>query len=121
MKKEFAYQYFHKSDILYRFIRAYQQEKYRKDLAMQYNYITNSFSTDKLITYMKRSSLKRVNILSQSNQVEICKSMQCMSLYIHVKHLALRCETLLDAEVFLLPSLPRFHPFLFIIENQFDN
>jgi len=121
MKKEFAYQYFHKSDILYRFIRAYQQEKYRKDLAMQYNYITNSFPTDKLITYIKKSSPKRVNILSQGNQLEIYKNMQSMSLHIHEKHLNFRCETLHDAEDLLFPSLRRFHPFLFIIESNSDN
>src|SRR5699024_401811 len=105
MKKEFAYKYFHKSDILYRFIRAYQQEKYRIDLGMQYNYITNSFSTDKLITYIKKSSPEIMNILSQGNQLEIYKNMQYMSLHIHEKHLNFRCETLHDAEDLLFPSL----------------
>src|SRR5690625_5669218 len=115
MKKEFAYQYFHKSYILYRFLRAYQQEKYRKDLTMQYNYITKSFPADKSITYIKKSSPKRVNILSQGNQLEIYKNMQSMSVQIHERHLNFRCETLHDAEDLLFPSLRRFHPFLFKI------
>src|SRR5690625_152227 len=117
MKKEFAYQYFHKSDILYRFIRAYQQEKYRKYLTMQYNYITKSFPADKSITYIKKSSPKRVNILSQGNQLEIYKNMQSMSLHIHEKHLNYRCETLHDEVEHLYHSFRHFHQLLFIINN----
>lgn len=121
IKEEFAYHYFHKSDILYRFIRDYQQDKNRNDLAMQYYYITNSFSKSSLISHIKRYRQHRTNIETVGDQLKIHKNMQAMSLHIHEKHLKFRCETLHDAEDLLFPALRLFHPFLFIIENNLEN
>ncbi|MFD0957016.1 sporulation inhibitor of replication protein SirA [Virgibacillus alimentarius] len=118
IKKPVAYHYFHKSEILYRFIKNYQQNKSRKDLIMQYHYITKKFSKSTLTSHLKDQNLK---INTSGNQLDILNNNYSLSLQIHEKQLDFCCETLHDAEKFLFPALRSFHPFIFIIDTNMDN
>jgi hypothetical protein len=121
IKEEIANHYFHKSDILYRFIISYQCNKARNDLHMQFNYITRFFSYEKLISHMKKhyfNTNTRLHI--NGSHITICKNGSCISLLIKEKHIEFRCDALQDAEELLFPMLRKFQRLLFITgKNDF--
>ncbi|GGB31050.1 hypothetical protein GCM10011409_05520 [Lentibacillus populi] len=122
VKEEFAYRYFHKSGILYRFLKEYQNNPERTDLKNQFKFITNTFSTSALITHIKNNEKNRRNVTIDGNYLEMRnEDTQAISLHIHEKQINFRCEMLHDAEMLLFPALRSFQPFLFIMRNDVDN
>ncbi|GAA0611774.1 sporulation inhibitor of replication protein SirA [Virgibacillus siamensis] len=121
IKEEFAHHFFHKSHILYRFLTAYQMEENREDLTKQFEFITNSFPKNKLISHLSHIKSDNVHVRWENNNVEIWKDMQYISLHIHQKHINFRSEILHDAENLLFPALRLFQPVLFIMSNNVDH
>ncbi|WP_373896095.1 sporulation inhibitor of replication protein SirA [Virgibacillus natechei] len=122
IKESVAKHYFYKSGILYRFIKDYLNNQNREDLKLQYDYITNRFSENTLISHIKRSCRKnQIAIQAEGTQIQLHKNQHLISLHISEKHLKFRCETLEDAEEFLFPMLRQFQPILFITGNNIEN
>jgi hypothetical protein len=122
IRKEFAYRYYYKSGILYRFLKEYQHNLNSTELKDQYNFITNTFPAASLITHIKNTLQHRLNLTINDKHLEIFNDhAQAISLHIHEKHINFRCEMLHDAENMLFPTLRSFHPFLFIVGNDLDN
>lgn len=115
IKEEFAYHYFYKNDILYRFLSAYQENKDRWDLSLQYDYITNKFPSNMLISHLQRGYNQTVQAKSAKNEFEIYNHQHHLTLHIHEKHITIYCETLYDAEELLFPTLRVFQPLLFVM------
>ena len=118
IKEEFAYHYFYKSDILFRFLNLYQENKSRLDLSTQYQYITNDFPEDALISHLRKFYPHKISIQIERNEIIIYNNDQSIKLHIHKKHLEFYCETLYDAEDLLFPILRIFHPLLFIMSTN---
>ncbi|MFA1822156.1 sporulation inhibitor of replication protein SirA [Virgibacillus oceani] len=115
IKEEFANHYFHKSDILYRFILSYQINKARKDLQMQFNYITHYFSYEKLISHMEKYYFNtNTKLHINGSYITISQNGDCISLLIKEKDIEFRCNTLQEAEELIFPMLRRYQPLLFI-------
>lgn len=121
IKDEVAYQYFHKSGILYRLFQEYQTCSKDTDLQKQYNFITNAFPVASFTTHLKNQLDGRYNLTARGNQIEIFDEPFHITLHIYEKQINFRCETLHDAEALLFPALRAFHPFLFIIRNDCQN
>lgn len=117
IKEEFAYHYFYKNDILYRFLSAYQENKDRTDLFRQYNYITNRFPISMLISHLHRSPNQSAQSNINENKIEIYNHQRYLTLHIHEKHLIFHCESLYDAEELLFPTLRIFQPLLFVMSE----
>src|SRR5690554_3821185 len=106
IKEAFANHYFHKSDLLYRFIRSYQRHRTRRDLYLQFNYITHYFLYEKLISHMKNYYLEtNIGLHIDGSLITIFQKESCISLLIDEKHLEFRCDTLQVAEELLFPML----------------
>lgn len=118
IKEEFAYHYFYKNDILYRFLSAYQEHKDRPDLFIQYHYITNRFPVKPLISHLHRSPHQNVQSDHHKKKIEIYNHQHYLSLHIHEKQLVFHCESLYDAEELLFPSLRIFQPLLFVMSEM---
>ncbi|WP_158701740.1 sporulation inhibitor of replication protein SirA [Lentibacillus sp. Marseille-P4043] len=122
IKEEFAYRYFHKSGILYRFLKEYQTNTERTDLKNQFNYITKSFPAASLLTHIKNHLQTRKNIMVNGKYIEMfTNDSHYITLHIQEKQINFRCEMLHDAEKLLFPALRSFHPCLFIVGNDLDN
>jgi len=122
IKKEFALHYYHKSGILYRFLRDYQDNYMRQDLSEQFHYVTNTFPKSALIKHIEKSLLHRATVnIHTRNEIEISTEGQFLSLYVNEKVLKLYCESLHDAEELLFPALRRFQSSLFIKGNNIEN
>ncbi|WP_026907543.1 sporulation inhibitor of replication protein SirA [Paucisalibacillus globulus] len=121
IKEEFAKHYYYKSDILYRFIREYHSKHSRNDLVTQFNFITESFPKYSLTSQLLRQSNNTFNREQNGDYIELGNKKGFISLHIDEKQIKFRCETLQDAESLLFPVLRRFHPFIFIIDNQYEN
>ncbi len=119
IKEEFAYQYFHKTGILFRFLNSYQLQLNEKQSAKQYNYITSHFSKCKLLSHLQKQCPYNISI--SDNIVTLKDSRQSLSLHISGKQIEFQCETLHTAEGILFPALRTFYPFLFIIEHNRQN
>lgn len=118
---EIADHYFHKSDYLYRFFKDFQNNKERNDLKIQYDYMTNNFPEETLISHMERYNENGSMLQIKGPQVEIYKKTQYIALHISKKHLKFCCETLQDAEELLFPVLRQFQLSLFIIGENTHN
>jgi len=117
IKDEFADHYYYKCDLLYRFIQAYQEERNRSDLALQFNYITSHFPSDLIVAI--KSKLKKSHSYKVENEgvnwLELISKGRCLYLYIYKEKMILKCESLHDAETILFPSLRGVYPYLFVI------
>lgn len=118
IKEEFAYHYFYRNDILHRFLNAYQENKNRWDLSIQYDYITNKIPNKMLVSHLDRNHNQRVELGESETEFEIYNDHQYLTLHIYEKHLIFHCETLLDAEELLFPTLRIFQPLLFVMNNK---
>ncbi|MEC5422599.1 sporulation inhibitor of replication protein SirA [Virgibacillus sp. C22-A2] len=121
IREEIANHYYRKSDILFRFLRDYQNSKNREDLESQYFYITNTFPSDKLISHIEDYYTHDIRIEIKGTSIKIYRNLRCISLHIERKHLKFRCKTLQDAEELLFPMLRCFQPLLFITGNNLSN
>jgi hypothetical protein len=121
IKEEFAKHYYYKSDILYRFLQEYHLQKQRNDLRMQFNFVTESFPKDPLISQLIRQPRNTYRKDYNGESLSIGNKQELITLHIEEKHIKFRCETLQDAESLLFPTLRRFHPFLFIVDDNSDN
>lgn len=116
IKEEIAYYYFYKNDILHRFLTSYQEDKDRRDLSIQYDYITNKVPVNMFISHLYRSH-HNVQAKNNKKEFEIYKHQQYLTLHIHEKHLTFHCESLVDAEELLFPILRIFQPLLFVMNE----
>lgn len=121
IKEEFAKHYYYKCDILFRFLKEHYYNQLRNDLLMQFNFITENFPKDPLISQLIRQPKNTLRREYSMDKLEIGNKREFISLHIEEKHIKFRCETLQDAEALLFPTLRRFHPYLFIIDNDYEN
>ncbi|WP_156289145.1 sporulation inhibitor of replication protein SirA [Oceanobacillus salinisoli] len=121
IKEEISNHYFHKSDILYRFFKEYQNNQNNVDLRNQYLYITNDFDKEIIISHIKNYLKDHVRLHINKAYLEIYNNKQYISLHIGKKQLKFRSGSLQDAEDLLFPMLRIFQPFLFVVGNTHQN
>lgn len=121
IKEEFADYYFYKCDLLYRFLKRFQETKERPDLVDQFNYITIEYPVH-LLTYI-HPNLKEtpsIKIAQKDNQLHLFTDSGYLVVYLEKNRLIVRCTSLQDAETILFPALKSFYPYLFIIGMNVD-
>ncbi|HAM80433.1 sporulation inhibitor of replication protein SirA [Ornithinibacillus bavariensis] len=121
IKEEFAIHYYYKSDILYRFLQEYHDEQSRNDLRMQFNFITKGFPKESLTSQLIRQPKNTLYKEKRSEFVELGNRHYYIALHIYEKHIKFRCETLQDAEELLFATLRRIYPYIFIVDNHYEN
>jgi Sporulation inhibitor of replication protein SirA len=121
IKEEFATHYYYKSDILYRFLLEYHDKQSRHDLFTQFHFITKSFPKDSLISQLIRQPKNTLHKEKKSEIIELGNKHSYIALHIYEKHIKFRCETLQDAEELLFATLRRFYPYIFIVDNHYEN
>lgn len=121
IKEEFAHHFYYKSNVLYQFIKEYENNKNRGDLKNQFAYITMEFRKPLLISHLKENYPENTELKAAGDGLQICRDMQYISLHIHNKHLNFRSEMLQDAEELLFPALRQFQSYLFIAGNDLEN
>ncbi|WP_085992112.1 sporulation inhibitor of replication protein SirA [Oceanobacillus senegalensis] len=121
IREEIANHYFHKSDILYRFFKEYENTPRRSDLKNQYNFITHFFHIDSLMTHIKNHLKKHMKVHTNGTYMEIYSGKQYISLHISEKQIKFRCESLQDAEELLFPILRLYQPYMFVVGDSYRN
>ncbi|MGM8365056.1 sporulation inhibitor of replication protein SirA [Virgibacillus sp. W0181] len=113
IKEPFAYRYFEKADILFRFLQQYERSAHGQDLEQQFNYVTKAFSKHILLDCINNCD-KRLDIHIKDHIVYIRKEETTIELHLFDRYLKFYCRSLHDAEEILFPILRSFNPFLFI-------
>lgn len=121
IRREFAHHYFYKSDILYRFIKEYENNLNRDDLKKQYEYVTNDFSKSSIIRCIRQFIKNKGSITVNGNHLFLMDSHTSIDLHVFEKQIYLKCENLIDAEELLFPALRTLQPYLFITGVNLDN
>ncbi|SHF53801.1 sporulation inhibitor of replication protein SirA [Ornithinibacillus halophilus] len=124
IKEEFARRYFYKSDLLFRFIKTYYSEMDRKDLSLQFKYITNHFQSTSMITHIKKQLMKQNSAHIQqidTNLYQINQGHDYITLHVSEKQIKFRCESIQNAEKLLFPSLRLYYPYLFVVDHNYQN
>jgi hypothetical protein len=121
LTEEVAIRYFHKSGLLYRFLKEYIKQPNRIDLRKQFEYITYRFCREEIVAYMKQQ--KRINCIDyiDKRNMKLYNREAFITLHIDERQLKFRCETLEDAEELLFPLLRRYEPMLFIVGENICN
>ncbi|HEX6593552.1 MAG TPA: sporulation inhibitor of replication protein SirA [Bacillota bacterium] len=121
IKKEFAEHYFYRADILCRFIKAYENDPTRDDLARQFAYITNRFPKA-FFSHIKNDYLNKNNFNKINDyQLEIYCKNHHIALHLSEKKLRFLCESIHDAEALLFPPLRSLYPYLFIVGEEMND
>lgn len=114
IKEKFAQHYFHKSDLLYQFLKMYNNDQNNVELFNQFHYITNEFPKMLLIAHLKNEREPNECIRINDQSIVLSTNSQSMTLHIFDKLIKFHCPSLYEAEHLLLARLRRFHPYLFV-------
>ncbi len=117
IERKFAEHYFYRADILFRFIKAYENNPTRDDLARQFAYITNRFPKT-FFSHFKNNRL--ISCLKQINdyQLEIHRKNHHVALHLYRRKLRFLCKSIHDADALLFPSLRSHYPYMFIVGEE---
>ncbi|RDW17752.1 sporulation inhibitor of replication protein SirA [Oceanobacillus chungangensis] len=121
IREEIANHYYHKSDILYRFLKEYEKNKELLYLHGQFLYITNKFTQKKIELYLNKYLAKTISYITEQSKIKIFNEKQSITLHLNKYCINFRCESLHDAEEFLFPVLRKYDSLLFVIGNQHVN
>lgn len=121
LKPEVALHYFHKTDILYRFFKAYQEHTEHPDLARQFKYITCPFSKQQLLHHIFQQYNQLLNIRIEEQKIEIKQDGQAIFIYVSEHALSFFCDSLHVAENLLFPILKTINPYLFVMSYHSDH
>ncbi|RDW19568.1 hypothetical protein CWR48_07550 [Oceanobacillus arenosus] len=121
IREEIANHYYHKSDILYRFLKEYEQNSGQLYLHGQFLYITNKFIQKNIEYYVDNFLPKNVSHKTEQTRIEIFNKRKSITLHINKNCLNFRCESLHDAEELLFPVLRKFDALLFVIGRKHEN
>ncbi|WP_067728921.1 sporulation inhibitor of replication protein SirA [Oceanobacillus damuensis] len=121
IKEEVAKSYFHKSDILSRFLREYEAEPDRNDLKTQYLYITRQVRFKEILAHLNKNQAKHITVHSVGKMIYINQNDHSILLQVEGGLLNFRCKNLQEAVMLLFPMLRDFHPFLFVQGKNVPN
>lgn len=120
IRKDIAYYFFHKSDVLYRFLTSYE-ERANEELFAQYEYITKEFPST-LISHIEYFSQEQgIHVRRKGQTFELVKNSHYATLKVERKSLQMYCRTIHCAEFLIFSTLRSFHPLLFIINHNLHN
>ncbi|MFD1360461.1 sporulation inhibitor of replication protein SirA [Lentibacillus salinarum] len=115
VKEEFARFFYYRSDVLYRFLKSYEQHQSREIIARQFHYITLDIPEDMLISNIMQSHPSHANLITEGNSIKIYQEKRCISLHIEQKRINFRGNIIYDAEDLLFPALRSIHPYFFVV------
>ncbi|WP_010649157.1 sporulation inhibitor of replication protein SirA [Oceanobacillus massiliensis] len=114
IKEEVANRYFHKSDILMRFLKEYEANPVRNDLKAQYRYVTRQISFPRIYSHLKKHAPDNITVYSVGKLIYIYRKNQFMLLQVENGILNFRCQNLQEAVMLLFPMLYSSYPNLFV-------
>ncbi|WP_176447040.1 sporulation inhibitor of replication protein SirA [Lentibacillus sp. CBA3610] len=118
IKEEFAHFFYYRSDVLYRFIKSYEYDQNREDLAMQFRYITIDIPEELLISRIMKYQPQQADTKVEANSVKIHENMRYISLHMEQKRINFRGDIIHDAEDLLFPALRSFQPYFFVVGDR---
>src|SRR5699024_899022 len=114
IRREFAHHYFYKSDILYRFIKEYENNLNRDDLKKQYEYVTNDFSKSSHVRCYRHVIKHKRSCTLNGNLLFLMDSHRSIDLHVFEKQIYLQCEILMGSQELLFPALRTLQSYFFI-------
>jgi len=122
IKEEVAAHYFHKNELLCRFLKEFQTEPHKLYLKLQFAYITYAFHFEEIANYLKHHCPENTMVRINDNNVELVNNKQeYITLHIEKDNITFRCKSLEEAENILFPTMRSFHPCLFVVGNTTYN
>ncbi|WP_343753241.1 sporulation inhibitor of replication protein SirA [Lentibacillus halophilus] len=122
IRKEFAHFFYYKSEILYRFIKSYEHDRNREDLASQFQYITQTFPCSLLTTHITECLPSDTVAIKNNDLLNIyANDERYISLHMEKKRINFRSDIIYDAEDLLFPALRSFQPYLFVVGNNTED
>ncbi|HLR15915.1 MAG TPA: sporulation inhibitor of replication protein SirA [Bacillota bacterium] len=114
MKTKAAHHFYYKSDLLYHFLKNYNEQREEKELTNQFSYVTTRLETGKVMELLKKiSSNVQINEI-QANYFQITNGMKSVYLHVLETHLKLKCPSIYDAEQLLFKPLRLYPTHLFV-------
>ncbi|MDO6451143.1 sporulation inhibitor of replication protein SirA [Oceanobacillus profundus] len=121
IKEDVARSYFHKSDILHRFLKEYEANPTRKDLRDQYIYITHHISLQAIAAQLNSQALNQMSIQTDGHMLYLTKNDIMIRLHAENGRLHFQCNELQDAAMLLFPMLRNCYPFVFVQGKKAPN
>jgi hypothetical protein len=121
IEEEVAKNYFHKSDILLRFLKEYEAEPDRNDLKSQYTYIARDVQYHEIISHLNNRTQKNITIYTVGQTIYIRRKDQSIRLQVDNGLLNFQCHHLQEAVLLLFPMLQDIYPFLFVKGRNVSN
>ena len=121
IEEEVAKNYFHKSDILLRFLKEYESDPNRNDLKSQYKYIARKIQYREIISHLNQHKQQNITIYTVGQTIYIRRKDQSIRLEVENGLLNFQCNHLQEAVLLLFPMLQDIHPFLFVKGRNVSN
>ncbi|HLS35667.1 MAG TPA: sporulation inhibitor of replication protein SirA [Bacillota bacterium] len=115
IQKEVANYFYHKGDILYRFLLEYLQSKSYHTI-IQYDYITKEMPHSDLIMYIKeKCKLHNIEVIQKEQTIQLQQKETIINVMINDTNIEIFSRTIHCAEKVIFPILRTFEPSLFIV------
>ncbi|MBP2077749.1 sporulation inhibitor of replication protein SirA [Oceanobacillus polygoni] len=121
IKEDIARSYFHKGDILYRFLKEYEANPTREDLKAQYIYITHHIPFQAIAAQLNNQALEQISIQTDGQMLYLNKNDLTIRLHAENGRLHFQCKDLQEAAMVLFPMLRNCYPFVFVQGKNVPN
>ncbi|GAB4072671.1 hypothetical protein GCM10028778_04290 [Barrientosiimonas marina] len=121
IKEEFAHFFYFRSDVLYRFLKSYEQGEKYDVFARQFDFITIELAETSVLSHINRFLPSHIHMARGYNTVKIYNNRHSISLHIGEKHINFWGDIVHAAEDLFFPVLRLFHPYFFVAGDNVYN
>jgi len=113
VKAKVGSHYFYKTEILYRFLKEFRENRSRNYLQLQYEYITEPLTLDIITTYIQLYT-SEVVMEKRDKHLKLYWKDKNLTIYEDDQHVEFTCDSIEDAEYFLFPALRKLKLYFFV-------
>ncbi|MCP8616424.1 sporulation inhibitor of replication protein SirA [Salirhabdus salicampi] len=116
IREEFAKHYFHKSDLLYAFLREYKKEHADQTYNRQFDFITKDIPFAKISRYLHDKLKGSAKVHIGINHISIEHQNLQMAIQCDRKEWTILCSSMEEAELMLFEYMRGFHTSFFVMD-----
>ncbi|MBO8155137.1 MAG: sporulation inhibitor of replication protein SirA [Bacillaceae bacterium] len=120
LKDDFAFHYYHKSDLLYHFFSQYHSNPFDSVYKKQFQFITRDLPRDQIIQHIKARLGSRYFVHNDKRKIDIQYDYIQLSIECYDKEWIIHCSSLQEAEIMFFEALRGYHSTFFVVNFEED-
>ncbi|TCT26667.1 uncharacterized protein DUF2522 [Melghiribacillus thermohalophilus] len=115
LKDDFAFHYYHKSDVLYHFLFQYQMQSTDSIYEKQFQFITRTLPKEAIIEHLQSRLGNRYHVYTDKRRIDIRYDYVNVKIDCYDKEWVIHSSSLQEAEIMFFEALRGYHPSFFVV------